>query len=200
MIRVMVTGMPVECVMLAAGESRRMGRWKMLLPMGDATVVERSVENALAVCGTVYLVVGHRGEELLRLFAGRRGVVCVMNRRYAEGMFSSVKAGMARLEGGRCFLALADMPLVGPDVYRRLLEAPPTDCVAPVHGGKRGHPVLLSRAVCAEAARADEGAVLRDILNGFPTLLLPVDDPHVLTDLDTAEDFANLDDPGVRPI
>ena len=127
MIDVMVTREPVECVMLAAGESRRMGRWKMLLPLEETTVVERSVENALVVCDTVYLVVGHRGEELMRLFAGRNRVVCVANRRYAQGMFSSVKTGVARLKGGRCFLALADMPLVSPKVYRSLLEASPAE-------------------------------------------------------------------------
>jgi len=186
-----------DCVVIAAGESRRMGKWKMLLPLeaegeAPATVVERSVRSALKACVRVILVVGYRGGELRRLFRGWKRVECVPNPAYAQGMFSSVKAGLRRVATDRCFLALGDMPLVSPDTYTEMLAAPPMDCVVPMYHGKRGHPVLMGFPVRRAVLGADQEAILRDVLSEFPTLSVPVEDPHILTDLDTADDLERL--------
>ena len=99
-----------------------MKAWKMTLPCRESTIVECSVQNALESCSRVILVSGYRGDELARLFAGRDRVLVVHNSDYELGMFSSVQCGLTRVNTGRFFLALGDMPLVAAAVYKILLE------------------------------------------------------------------------------
>jgi molybdenum cofactor cytidylyltransferase len=206
--------------MLAAGLSSRSSDWKMLLRCGEVTMVEASVAAASAACARVIVVAGHRAGELIRLFRGRPGVQVEVNPRFEQGMLSSVACGAAAVRTPRFFLALADMPLVSPETYRLLLEAPPADAVIPKFHGKKGHPLLLTAAVAGAVvtaagavvtaagaavnaagvvvaaagtvAAASPGQTLRDVLAGFSTLLLPVADPHVLHDVDTDRDYSEL--------
>ncbi len=191
----------------------------MLLPFGKVTMVEASVAVASAACARVIVVAGHRAGELASLFRGRPGVQVAVNPRFEQGMLSSVACGAAVVRTPRFFLALGDMPLVSPETYRLLLGAPVVDAVIPKFHGKKGHPLLLSAAVAgavvaaagAVAAAAGEGVAaageaaasgaavgagagqtLRDVLACFSTLLLPVEDPHVLHDVDTDNDYREL--------
>jgi molybdenum cofactor cytidylyltransferase len=181
-----------DCVLLAAGLSSRTTTWKMLLPCGDGTLLEASVAAALQACARVIVVAGYRAGEIAGLFRGRDRVEVAVNARFEEGMLSSVQCGAAAVRTPRFFLALADMPLVAPDTYRRLLEAPAVDAVIPKFRGKKGHPLLLTAEVARAAAAASTGRTLRDVLAGFATLLLPVEDPHVLHDIDTDQDYRDL--------
>ena len=181
-----------DCVLLAAGRSSRTTEWKMLLPCGRATVLEASVEVALGTCARAVVVAGFRAGELARLFRGNERVEVVVNPGYEGGMFSSVRRGAAAVRTPRFFLALGDMPLVSPDTYRALAAAPQVDAVIPKYRGKKGHPLLLSAGVARALAAAPEGAGLRDLLAAVPTLLVPVEDPHVLHDIDTDADYLAL--------
>jgi molybdenum cofactor cytidylyltransferase len=181
-----------DCVLLAAGLSSRTSGWKMLLPCGEVTMVEASVAAASAASTRVIVVAGHRAEELVSLFRGRQGVQVAVNPRFEQGMLSSVARGAAEVRTPRFFLALADMPLVSPQTYRLLLQAPTVDAVIPKFRGKKGHPLLLTAAVARAVAAASPGQTLRDVLAAFSTLLLPVEDPHVLHDVDTDRDYGEL--------
>ena len=186
-----------DCVLLAAGKSTRTHQWKMMLPCGDSTVIEASARAALEACGRLIVVAGHRAGELAALFRGRERVEVVVNPRFEEGMLSSIRCGCERVRTPRFFLALGDMPLVDPATYLRLAAGPVVDAVIPKYRGKKGHPLLLSsevaRAVVAGSLPAGLiGVTLRTILAGFPTLLVPVEDPHILQDIDTDEDYRRL--------
>jgi molybdenum cofactor cytidylyltransferase len=181
-----------DCVLLAAGLSSRTSGWKMLLPCGEVTMVEASVAAASAASTRVIVVAGHRAEELVSLFRGRQGVQVAVNPRFEQGMLSSVACGAAEVRTPRFFLALADMPLVSPQTYQLLLQAPAVDAVIPKFRGKKGHPLLLTAAVARAVAAASPGQTLRDVLAAFSTLLLPVEDPHVLHDVDTDRDYGEL--------
>ena len=181
-----------DCVLLAAGRSSRTTAWKMLLPCGDGTLIEASVAAALQACARVIVVAGFRAGELAGLFQGRERVEVAVNARFEEGMLTSMQCGAAAVRTPRFFLALADMPLVSPVTYRRLREAQAADAVIPKFRGKKGHPLLLTAAVARAAAAASPGQTLRDVLAGFATLLLPVEDPHVLHDVDTDGDYREL--------
>jgi molybdenum cofactor cytidylyltransferase len=232
-----------DCVMLAAGQSRRMEQWKMTLPLDERTLIEAAVRTALEVCGRVILVAGFRAEELEALFRGQRRVQVVENRSYEKGMFSSVRRGCREVRSPRFFLALGDMPRVSADTYRELVrvadeldgrsdpagggvngaapadrgiptggpayEAAPADRGAPVGSpagrdpdrlpviiprfrGKKGHPLLLSAGICRRVLSAPSSWTLRDVLAEMPNLLVPVDDPCILQDVDTPEDYRGL--------
>ncbi|MBN1836355.1 MAG: NTP transferase domain-containing protein [Spirochaetales bacterium] len=190
-----------DCVMLAAGRSRRMEQWKMTLPLGETTLVERSVSTALEACGRVILVAGHRAAELVELFEGRERVQVVVNPEYEQGMFSSVRRGVAEVGSPRFFVALGDMPLVDPGTYHLLVglaeELPEAagvriPALIPRYHGKKGHPLLLAALVRERILAATPAVTLRDVLAEVPNLLVPVEDPHVLQDVDTPEDYRGL--------
>jgi molybdenum cofactor cytidylyltransferase len=186
-----------DCVMLAAGASSRMDQWKMTLPFGRGTVIEASVRAAMEVCGRVILVTGYRAEELIELFRGRERLLPVVNEHYTEGMFSSIRRGVGEVRSKRFYLSLGDMPRVGAEVYRVLAAQPAVDAVIPKYRGKKGHPLLLSTAVaravlCAGAGGGGAEPTLRDVLAELSTLTVPVNDPHILHDIDTAEDYDAL--------
>lgn len=183
-----------DCVLLAAGKSTRTKSWKMALPCGEGTVLQASARAALAVCGRLIVVAGYHAAELAGLLRGQERLEIVVNTRYEEGMLSSVRCGCAQVRTPRFFLALGDMPLVSPNTYRQLAAAPETDAVIPRYRGKKGHPLLLSAAVARavlQSGSSEEliGVTLRTVLSEFPTLLIPVQDPHVLQDIDTDEDY-----------
>jgi molybdenum cofactor cytidylyltransferase len=187
----------LDCVMLAAGSSSRMSSWKMTLPLGASTLAERSVATALEVCSRVVLVGGFRAAELGERFRGQPRVTVVVNRDYERGMLSSVQTGCREVGSARFFLALADMPLVSADTYRCLLrcatvEHPGVPVVVPHYGGKKGHPLLLVAAMAQRILDAPPGQTLREVLRAVPTLVVPVEDRHVLQDVDTPEDYQAL--------
>ena len=181
-----------DCVMLAAGESVRMSGWKLLLPVRGETLIERSVNGALAACGKVFLVTGYRHGEIENLFDGEERVIPVCNPGYEEGMFSSIRAGASRVETERFFVALGDMPSVGKKVYEKLLSYGNVPAVIPKYGGKKGHPVLLSAAVREIILSLGPGHTLRDALARVETLAVPVDTGAVLVDIDDKKDYENL--------
>ncbi len=172
-----------------------MGFWKPLIPFGGRTMVETAVEAALEACGRVILVTGFRGEELAALFPREARVVIARNPDWERGMFSSILAGMERVESDRFFVGLADMPFVRAEAYCALLSAPEADAVFPVHGGERGHPVLLSRRIIGAARAADPvSGRMKDVISGYTTLEIPWPDDSILRDIDTPEDAAALTD------
>ena len=196
----------LECVMLAAGGSIRMDAWKMMLPWGDSTIIEHSARTALRVCARLILVTGFRAEELSDLFRDWSRVEVVRNPDYQAGMFSSVQRGVQATAEGAFFLALADMPGVGQAVYRELADwyarLSPVFAstegaygVIPQFKGKKGHPLLLSPQMRARILRTDVAKTLRDVLAGVPAVIVPVDEPGILHDIDTPWDYHSWEPP-----
>ena len=185
-----------DCVMLAAGESTRMGTFKLMLPTGGATVIESSVANALAAGCRVLLVVGHQGEQVRELFAGRDGVTIVENPEYRRGMFSSIRVGVSQVRTGRFFIALGDMPLIEPGIFRLLTTFDDADAVRPTFDGRKGHPVLMVRDLIDTIRKYDDSRSMSDVLSGRVVREVPVSDRSVLYDVDTPADYAELPDAG----
>ena len=109
----------VEAVLLAAGYSSRMGELKPLLPLGKTTVIRRQVEMLQSVADRIIVVTGYRGEEVERHLSGS-GAYIVQNPRFAEGMFTSVKAGIRGLrpDTGAFLILPVDYPLVTGRIIR----------------------------------------------------------------------------------
>ena len=189
-------------LILAAGLSRRMGEFKPLLPLGEATVIENTVNAALsggAECAVV--VTGHRADEVktvLRLrFSG--AVHCVNNPDFATtDMLRSVQIGVSALPPCRAFFLLpGDMPAVSPSTFRKLLKAREEQgrplLAFPTLDGYRKHPPLVDARLIPEilAFRGEGG--LRELWKRFEsdTVTVPVEDGGVWIDLDTPEDYRN---------
>ncbi|RLA99736.1 MAG: molybdenum cofactor cytidylyltransferase, partial [Deltaproteobacteria bacterium] len=115
----------VSALLLAAGESQRMGRLKQLLPLGGSTLIEVVLENLLRSRLQEVIVVLGFGAEEIRPRVEAKGVRVAVNPRYKEGMASSLRVGLdaldPRAEG--ILVALADQPFIPPEVIDRLIEA-----------------------------------------------------------------------------
>lgn len=191
----------VAAIVLAAGRSSRMGpNNKLLARLDGAPLVTRAVDAALASRATpVIVVLGHDAERV-RAALGERAVTMVENPRYADGLSSSLRAGVAALPAGTdgAVVLLADMPRITAHHVERLLaafdpRAGRTICV-PTHRAKRGNPVLWGAAFFAEIAGLTGDVGARALLDRHPaqTALVEMEDDAVLRDVDTEGDLAGL--------
>lgn len=180
-------------IVLAAGGSRRLGRAKQLVRFGPETLVAAAARRALATAPAGVVVV--TGAASGRVAVALRGlaVVVVRNRRWREGMATSLQAGLARIprNAARLLVTTVDQwALSAADLRALLVAARGGRTSAASYAGARGVPAVFPRAACAvlRAARGDRGA--RTFLQG-PTVRA-VALPHAALDLDTPADLARL--------
>jgi molybdenum cofactor cytidylyltransferase len=197
----------IAAVVLAAGRSSRMGTAnKLLADVDGAPMVRRVVDAALASDARPVVVV--TGNDQGKVQAVLRGckVSFVHNPAYADGMSSSLQAGLAALPGkvDGALICLGDMPLVTPAVLDRLIAAfNPLEgraiCV-PTWNGKRGNPVLWARRFFSEMAEIAGDVGAKHLIGEHADLVAEVamPDDGILTDIDTPESLAALRQSGTR--
>jgi molybdenum cofactor cytidylyltransferase len=186
----------VAAVILAAGESSRMGRNKLHLPWGETTVLGQTLVNLrTAATHSALLVTGYEPEPV-RVLAAKAGIPVVHNPDYRSGMLSSVQAAARRLAPaiGAMLVMLGDHPLVEPATINQLLRAyaaGPQGLVAPVYRGTRGNPVLIDRRYFPELLQLSPADAPRTLLQRHPAdvRLVEVNDEAILIDLDRPEDY-----------
>lgn len=182
-------------IILAAGESKRMGQPKQLIDVGGQTMLQRVAAAALAsTLSLVYVVVGFQAEAVQATLR-RRDVRCVLNADYGEGLGSSVRTGVAALpvDVEAAMFLLADQPRISPAVIDTLLARSTEDnIVAPVVGGRQGNPTVFGRRWFADLARCSGDAGGRTIIAAHPEALLLVELEADLRDVDTPQDLAAL--------
>ena len=189
----------VSAIVLAAGYSSRMGKFKPLLPLGNKTIIERVVDLFReSGVNDIRVVFGYRGGELLPLLK-KMGVSCIANEDFEQGMFSSVKAGVKSLDQDlRAFFLLpVDIPLVRPETIRLLLrsyEKGIGDIIYPCFDGRRGHPPLISARFAKEIAGWKGEGGLQSFLEQYEQSAVDVvvADEFILFDLDGPEDYQRL--------
>jgi molybdenum cofactor cytidylyltransferase len=197
----------IDGILLAAGESRRMGFPKPLLKVGSETFLARSLRSMLAVARSVVVVTGAHRERVMAAVPATPTVRVVHNPEFLLGQISSLRAAIREMapDVDAALVHLADHPLVQPATFRAVADKfdPMGASILIVrHGGHRGHPVLFAKAAFPEllAAPDDQGA--RFVVNADPgrVAYVDVDDPGVGLDLDTPEDLkrAGLSLPGVE--
>ncbi len=181
----------IEGVILAAGTSSRAGTFKPALLIGGKPMIARCIEGMYNVCRRIIVVGGYEIEKIRALVEGFDRAVCVENSSYLKGMFTSVKAGLAMVRSDRCFVLPADIPLIPPDLYRRLLEVN-ADVVLPAFQGRNGHPVCFSKAIIPRILREPDDSSLRDVIRGIGYRAVEVDTEEVLIDVDTPQDYETI--------
>jgi CTP:molybdopterin cytidylyltransferase MocA len=172
-------------VLLAAGAGRRMGRPKALVEDWLVRSVGVLWEGG---CAQVLVVLGAAADEARTLLEGQ-DVEVVVARDWDEGMGASLRAGLAALSGAEdaALVTLVDVPDVGPDVVRRLLDRPVTasTLARASYEGRPGHPVLLGREHWGDvvaSAQGDRGA--RAYLDANEVLLVECGDLATGRDVD----------------
>jgi probable selenium-dependent hydroxylase accessory protein YqeC len=187
----------VTAVVLAAGESRRMGQTKQLLPWAGTTVLGQTLHNLQqSAVHDIVVVTGHEAEKVTAV-AAAAGVESVYNPDYAAGeMLSSLQTAVRQLATNRVavLVVLADQPLIGPEIIDLILHAywqGRGRLIAPVHAGRRGNPVLIDRAYFPPLLALSQGAAPRDLLQQYQAQLhlVEVPSPTILHDLDSPKDY-----------
>jgi len=202
----------IAALVLAAGRAVRMGSPKLLLPVGGEALLARVLRAARASrCDDVLVVVG-AGAEDITAAAREAGARAVLNPRYAEGMGTSVAAGIAALpdECEAVVVLLGDQPFVGPEIINALIDAhrdTGRPLVASRYGTVRGAPMLIGRDLFDEARALDGDVGARVLLRRHPELVAEVDvgEGPASWDVDTPDDLERVrradrgaDVPGAR--
>ncbi len=185
----------VVAVVLAAGESRRMGKPKQLLEVCGRPMLEHVLHMLSSLFERVIVVLGHAYAEVLKAVKMPSNALIVFNPRYSEGISTSVRAGLSAVEADAYLIYLGDMPCVRPTTIAALVEAyrrGDRPAVVPTYRGMRGNPVVVSRALrpMAYSLRGDRG--LLSVLDAVGPLYVEVDDEGILIDVDTPLDVEAL--------
>jgi molybdenum cofactor cytidylyltransferase len=116
-----------EAILLAAGQSSRMGRDKALLPLKDESVIQHVLDKLLQVADFVYIILGENFSAVkahLEKKFSEDVVQCIYNENHHQGMYSSARKGFAAVSGKYpIFFQLIDQPFVPAEIYCQLAEA-----------------------------------------------------------------------------
>lgn len=183
--------MSIDGVVLAAGLSSRMGKYKMTLKFRQKTIIENCIEAMYECCSNIIVVGGYNYNIINELLRPYRKVNVVLNKNYMDGMFSSIKMGLKKVKGNRFFLIPGDYPLIRKDTYEKMLKFK-ADIVIPMYQGKKGHPVLINSDLIDDILENDNYGSMRDFINSHNFTTVSVKDEGILMDADTPKDYNKI--------
>jgi molybdenum cofactor cytidylyltransferase len=181
-------------LILAAGESRRMGFPKALLRYREETFLDTLVGLFSQYCSPVIVVLGAHAD---RIRAERqRAASFVFNPHFQLGMTTSLQCGLRAVpaESEGVLLTLVDHPAVSPATLDLLLAQPRPVLRVPRYRARRGHPVWFSRRLIPEFLALSEDAAARDVVHShFPEAeFLDLDDSGIVADIDDPAAYQEL--------
>ncbi len=186
----------ITAIVLAAGESKRMGQPKMLMPWGKSTVLQTVIATMQAAGVDDILVVTGGARSQVEALVGRSAQT-IFNEEYAKGeMLSSIQVGLAAKmrEARAVLICLGDQPQVQERSVRRVRDAflkSNSNIVVPSFQMRRGHPWLVARSLWDELLEMKPPQTPRDFLNKHAKEIqyVEVDTPTIIEDLDTPDDY-----------
>lgn len=186
----------IWAMILAAGESKRMGKLKLLLSFGEKTIIEAVIgnvvqskaENILAVLGSDREKIEEKIKDL--------PLKVVFNPNFREGMLSSAQAGFQTLpeDAHAVLVFLGDQPAISHAVIDKVIDAynrTKKGIVLPVYKGNRGHPVLIDMKYKDEVEKLSADVGLRGVVYSHPEDVqeVEVETPSIIRDIDDADDY-----------
>ena len=186
----------ISAILLAAGESKRMGTNKLSLPWGRKTVLQRCLRVLLSSqVGEVWIVLNKQTWELGERLRGPR-VKLVHNPQFKKGMSSSIRRGIQAMgqKSRAVLIALGDHPVLNVNTVNALIRAyveKKGTIIVPVYRGKRGHPVLFDRRYGKELLKLKRDVGARALLERHPKEVYEFNSKSegVVVDIDTWEEY-----------
>ncbi|MEH7086961.1 nucleotidyltransferase family protein [Neobacillus drentensis] len=185
----------MEAIVLAAGYSSRANAYKMTLPLGQMTVLEQTLSKFEGICSRVIVVAGFQAEIIQEEIVKIRSknvysfqIKFVYNENFNQGMFTSIQKGCREVNASTFYITPGDCPLVKNETVQILAEQE-GNVVIPSFNFKGGHPIKLSSEVQQKILETNPESNLRAVLSCFEKKYMNVDDPAVLMDVDTQEDY-----------
>jgi molybdenum cofactor cytidylyltransferase len=188
-----------SAILLAAGESKRMGTMKALLPWQGVTLIEYQIDSLLSAgVDEICLVVGHRYKEISAPIKSRSGIKLVVNENYMEGKTTSIKAGLNQINPNTDTVMILSVDQPRPrDIISTILNAHKSVnklITYPTYKNKGGHPVIFDGKLLPELNNINEtNQGLREITRRYAnmTQLVKFDNIIVTIDLNSPESFRN---------
>jgi len=184
-------------LILAAGESRRMGQPKLLLPYGEKTVIETVFTTVKESKLDRSLVVVRPEDKIIPELARNFGFDIAINPEPGRGMLSSIIVGLESIpeEAEAVVLVLGDQPAIRASAIDLLIvgyRLKEKGLILPVFQGKRGHPILFDLKYRTEIKALNPDIGLRQLMQQHPEdiLEIPMNEPGLVADLDTPEDYS----------
>jgi len=189
----------VSAILLAAGESKRMGKPKLLLPLGGGTVLGQTVDNLLSSnADEVIVVLGANTQEMKKAITGKP-VKVVFNPDYRQGMSTSLITGLKQVStrAQRVMVALCDQPFIEKKTYNKLVnESLNSDkgITVPLYKTKRGNPIIFAIGYKEELMQLKGDIGGREILRKHPDDILEVavDSGSIYINLNTMGDYRSI--------
>lgn len=187
----------IGAIVLAAGQSKRMGEPKLLLPWGETTIIRQVCQQ---ICASplheVVVVTGETDDAVRAQLEGLRVRVVHNPRAAQDEMLSSLKVGLDAIWDSceACMIILGDQPRVQPATIAAVLSAYNQGLgriVAPSYNKRRGHPLLIDRSFWQGLKDLPKNKAPRDLLRANENAIfhVQVDDDGILQDIDTPEDY-----------
>lgn len=195
----------ISGLILAAGESSRMNYPKALLKLGEETFAEL-IARKMRECGIgpCFLIAGSHSKELKESLSGKAEFKLVENPRFKEGQISSLKVGLKQvpLKSTAVLVWPVDQPLVKAETVQKILSAfqeQRRPVTIPVRQAKRGHPVVYDAEAVRTILSLDATHTAKDLQAIYANKItfVEVEDPGVLIDIDTPEDYQKYVTDGV---
>ncbi|MBN1478661.1 nucleotidyltransferase family protein [candidate division KSB1 bacterium] len=188
----------IEAIILAAGESRRMGQLKPLMKIGDQTFLAKIAgEVKKAGIQRTHIVVGFKAEKIAKNACV--DAFYIHNKHYENGQFSSLQAGISALSRNcsGALVCLADQPHIKAEWIGKLVAAfysNSTVLVRPRFANRAGHPLIFSSVLFKEIIAMPATATAKDIVRKYAaeTLFVDMDSDGILLDADTPQDFEKI--------
>lgn len=176
-------------IILAAGYASRAQTNKMLLMAKGKPLIEHAIDGMLPYVSHIFVVTGHYHQELSEFLKEKPLVTCVENKDYPNGMFSSVKKGVEAVSED-FFVLPGDCPFVGPRTYELLLRGHKPIRI-PSYQKLKGHPLFIQVSLKGKLLKEVNESNLRVFRDRQDAEIIETDDPEILTDIDTIENFVH---------
>lgn len=191
----------IPIIILAAGASSRLGSAKQLLPWGNSTLIEHTVQTALASrMGNVYVVLGANIRQIKPKLQ-HLPVSIVINRKFMDGISTSIQAGLTKVlkddpETDAVVLCLADQPFLTPQIITQLAITHYTSKLPLIHCQYARHltgpPSLIQRKYFSYLKKLTGDTGAKKIFSQFPDDVGIVEFEKGQIDIDSWEDYAQL--------
>ncbi len=186
-----------SAVVAASGVSRRIGKDKIFLTLGDTTIIEKSIEPILeSEIDEIIIVAGSLYDKVVSVFKREKKIKVLENKDYLSGQSASVRIGTNALSDDSiaCFYPMSDQPFVSKEVYNEMIKSyRDGKIVVPVDRNRkrRGSPCLFSNKWYEDlkSISGDKGG--RDIINSNldSVIYFEIKDDMMFFDIDTIEDY-----------
>ncbi|HQC41549.1 MAG TPA: nucleotidyltransferase family protein [Petrotogaceae bacterium] len=178
----------LEGLVLAAGLSTRSGSYKMELMFGEFSLLQQCIKSIYVECSRIIVVCGYNSGKVQELVQDFKKVKLVRNDNYEKGMFSSLKTGLMHVSSDKLLITPGDYPLFRQSTVHELALTRGS-IVIPVYKSKKGHPIIISKALYPEILMSPDSYNLRDILKNHTLVPVQTDDVGVVSDVDTMDDY-----------